>query len=441
MSAKLEKIENNEAYLEIEVDAEQFEEGLEKAYKKVVKQVAVPGFRKGRVPRELLEAHFGKEILYEDALEFVVPDAYEAAIKELNIEAIARPDIEIMEVESGSPVKFSARVAVKPEVKLGTLEGLEIEVPTFEVTEEDVNNQLEEMRARYAQLVEKTEEPAAEGDQVWMDFKGYVDGVAFEGGEGHDYQLELGSNTFIPGFEDQMIGMKQGETKDIKVTFPEEYHAEELAGKDAVFTVTINRIQTKELRELNDEFAQEISNFDTIEELKNDLAASMREMAENRSLSMKKDAVVGKAAESCEIAIPDAVVEVQLDNMLEQFSQRLASQGLSLEQYFQFTGTSMEDFRQELWPDAEQNAKVNFMLEKIVEEKGFEATDEEIDKQIQDVASNMGLEFEKAKESLVGVLDNLAYNIKIEKAVQYLLDNAVVSELSPDEVGTEASAE
>lgn len=437
MSAKLEKIENNEAYLEVEIDAETFEEGLEKAYKKVVKQVAIPGFRKGRVPRQLMEAHFGREILYEDALEYVVPDAYEAAIEELDIQAIARPEIEILEVESGKPVKFSARVAVKPEVTLGQLEGLEIEVPSFEVSEADIDARLEEMQARYAQMIDKTDGEVVEGDTVFIDFKGYLEGTPFEGGEGQDYQLEIGSHTFVPGFEEQIIGMKVGETRDVNVTFPEDYTAEELAGKETVFTVTVNKIQTKQLRDLDDEFAQEVSNFDTLEELRQDIERSMREMLEQQLTSLKKEAVLNKAVALCEMDLPDAVVEMQLEGMMEQFAQRLAAQGLSLEQYFQLSGMSVDAFKQELWPDAEKNARITFMLEKIIEEKGIEASDEEIDQHIQEAADGMGIDFEQAKESVVGVLDNLAYNIKVDKAIQYLVDHAVISEVKPEEAGEE----
>ncbi|QGU00065.1 Cell division trigger factor [Candidatus Syntrophocurvum alkaliphilum] len=429
MDAKLEKIENSEAYLNIEVDSEKFEEGLEKAYRKIVKQVNIPGFRKGRAPRALVEVHYGKEILYEDALEFVIPEAYEQAVNELNVEAIAQPDFEIVEIEAGKPLKFNAKVAIKPDVELGKLEGIEVSVPKVEVSEEDVNNRLEEMRARYAQMVEKVDEPAELGDNVIIDFEGFVDDVAFEGGKGEDFALELGSNTFIPGFEEQLVGIKSGEEKDVNVTFPEDYQAEELAGQDAVFKVKVKKIETKELRPLDNDFVQEVSEFDTLDELKDDIRKSLHEMSEQTKTEQMKEEVLSLAVEECEIPLPDALVESQLDVMVNQFSQRLSMQGISLEQYLALSNSNMDDFKKELWPQAKKNASINLMLEKIVEEKGIEVTDEEIDKNIKETAERTGLEFEDAKKSLESVMDNVVFQLKLEKAVEYLVANANIKEV------------
>lgn len=428
MEAKLEKIENSEAYIEIEVDADKFEEGLEKAYRKVVKQVSIPGFRKGRAPRPLLEAHYGKEVLYQDALEVIVPDAYEEALKQLNIEALAQPEFDIDEIEDDKPFIFKARVAVKPEFELGKLEGLEISIPRFQVTDEDVNNKLEDIRARYTELTEKTEEPAAIGDTVEIDFEGFIDGEAFSGGKGTDYPLELGSDTFIPGFEEQLVGIKLGEEKDVKVTFPEAYHAEDLAGKDAVFKVNVKKIETKKLRELDDAFVQEVSEFETLAELRDDIRTSLEKMSNARKQEAIKQEAVNLALSTCEIPVADAVVNKQLERMLDQFGQRMASQGLSLEQYFQFTGSNPEAFYSELRPEAERIVKTNFMLEKIVEEKGFTISDEELNKQIEDVAKDMGADLETAKATLGELKDNIEQGMKIDKAVQYLVDNAIISE-------------
>lgn len=428
MEAKLEKIENSEAYIEIEVDADKFEEGLEKAYRKVVKQVSIPGFRKGRAPRPLLEAHYGKEVLYQDALEVIVPDAYEEALKQLNIEALAQPEFDIDEIEDDKPFIFKARVAVKPEFELGKLEGLEISIPRFQVTDEDVNNKLEDIRARYTELIEKTEEPAAIGDTVEIDFEGFIDGEAFSGGKGTDYPLELGSDTFIPGFEEQLVGIKLGEEKDVKVTFPEAYHAEDLAGKDAVFKVNVKKIETKKLRELDDAFVQEVSEFETLAELRDDIRTSLEKMSNARKQEAIKQEAVNLALSTCEIPVADAVVNKQLERMLDQFGQRMASQGLSLEQYFQFTGSNPEAFYSELRPEAERIVKTNFMLEKIVEEKGFTISDEELNKQIEDVAKDMGADLETAKATLGELKDNIEQGMKIDKAVQYLVDNAIISE-------------
>ncbi len=428
MEAKLEKIENSEAYIAIEVDAEKFEEGLEKAYRKVVKQVGVPGFRKGRVPRPLLEAHYGKEILYQDALEVIVPEAYEEALEQLNINALAQPEFDIDEIEDGKPFKFQARVAVKPEFELGNLEGLEVSIPYLQVTDQDVDNRLEEMRSRYAEISEKTEEPAEIGDTLEIDFEGFIDGEAFSGGQGSDYPLELGSNTFIPGFEDQLVGLKVGESKDVQVTFPEDYHAEDLAGKEAIFKVEIKKIETKKMRDLDDDFAQEVSSFDSLAELREDVKTNLEEMTEKRKQEFIKQEVLVQALGKCDIPAADSVVNVQLDRMLEQFGQRMAAQGLSLEQYFQFTGSNPEAFYTELRPEAERIVKTNFMLEKIVEEKGFTISDEEMNKQIENMAKDLGLELEKAKETLTNLRDELEQSMKVDKAIKYLADNAVITE-------------
>ena len=288
MEAKLEKIENSEAYIAFEVDAEKFEEGLEKAYRKVVKQVSIPGFRKGRVPRPLLEAHYGKEILYQDALEEIVPEAYEEALGQLDIKALAQPEIDIDEIEDGKPIKIQARVAVKPEFELGDLEGLEVSVPYFQVTDQDVANSLEDMQARYTKLSEKNEEPAEMGDTLEIDFEGFIEGEAFPGGQGEDYPLELGSNTFIPGFEEQLVGLKVGESKDVEVTFPEDYHVEDLAGKDVVFKVNVKKIETKIMRDLDDDFAQEVSSFDTLAELRDDIKANLEKAAATQKQELIK---------------------------------------------------------------------------------------------------------------------------------------------------------
>lgn len=427
MSAKLEKIENSEAYLHIEVEAKAFEEGLQKAYKKVVKQVSIPGFRKGRVPRELLEAHFGREILFEDAIELVVPDAFEQALAELNIAPIAQPEFEIEEIEDDNILKFKAKVAIKPEVILGELQGLEVSIPIFELNEEDVDQQMADMSAHYALLVEKTQEAAVMGDTVTIDFEGFIDGEAFPGGSGDDYQLELGSQTFIPGFEEQVVGLKVGDTADVVVQFPEAYHAEELAGKAAVFKVNVHKIESKKPRELDDEFAQEVSNFDTIAELKDDVRNNLQTAMENRKKSLIREAVLSKALENCQIDVPGAVVKMQLENMLQQFTEQLRKQGLSIEQYFQLTGRNVDRFNEEMYPEGEKNARTNFLLEKIVEEKGFDISDEEIDNQINEIAVSMGVEPDQARQNLAGVMDDLTYQLKIEKAVDYLVDHAMVT--------------
>jgi|ADurb_Ile_01_Slu_FD_contig_71_46190_length_3727_multi_3_in_0_out_0_3 trigger factor len=434
MSARLEKIENSEAYLEIEVDAATLEEGFEKAYRKVVKQVTIPGFRKGKVPRAFLEAHFGKEILFEDALEFVVPAAYEKALLELEVDPIAQPDFDIdfEKLQPGSTFEFKVKVAVKPEVVLGPMEGLEISVPKFSVTEEDVNQRMDDLRSRYAQLVEKIEAPAEIGDTVVIDFVGTIEGVPFPGGASEGYQLELGSNTFIPGFESQLVGLKAGESKNVEVRFPDNYHAEDLRGKDAVFETTVVKVETKVMRELNDEFAQEISDFDTMAELIDDVRQNLIKTMEMRREDATKNQAVIKLVELSQVDIAPAVVEMQLETILGQFEQRLATQGISLEQYFQMTRSNVEEFKEDMRPQAIEQAKTNFVLEKMIEEKGIELTDEEIDQQISEIAQQMGVEFDQARQNVEGIMDRIRHNMKIDKAVQYLVDHAVITEVEPD---------
>lgn len=433
MDAKLEKIENSEAYIEIEVDAEKFEEGLQHAYRKVVKQASVPGFRKGKVPRSILENQYGKEILYQDALEYIVPSAFEEAVEKLEIEPIAQPDFEIDEIE-GETFSFKVKVAVKPEVKLGEIEGIEVAVPENKVTEEEVEKRMEEMRSRYAQIEEKSEEESVEmRDIAYIDFEGFVDGEAFAGGKGTDHALEIGSGAFIPGFEDQLIGLKIGETKDVNVTFPEEYHAEELAGKDAVFKVTVNKINTRRKREFNDEFVQEVSQFETVDEYREDVRKTLVDIAETRKNEYLKQELVNQALDRCEIPVADGAIKAQIEMMTQDFEQRIAGQGLNMDQYFELTNSNQEQFSQSLWPQAERIVKSNFMLEKIVEEKGIEVSNEEIDKKVQEMAEAMGLDAEVLKTSVADISDRVKGTIANEKAVQYLVDNAKLVESNESE--------
>lgn len=431
MEARLEKIEASEAHIQISVDADKMEEGFEYAYRKIVKEVSIPGFRRGRVPRQLLEAHYGKEVLFQDALEYIVPLAYEEALTMVDIEPIAQPEFDIEDLNPGEDFVFKAIVAVKPEIKLGDFAGLEITIPFFDVSESEVENQLEEMRQRYAVVEEKTDdEPALLGDTVTIDFEGFLNEVPFPGGKDEDYPLELGSDTFIPGFEQQLVGVKLGETKEVEVVFPEEYHAEDLAGQQVVFQVLVKKITAKRVRELNDEFAQEVSEFDTIEELKNDIKKGLETVRDNQKKEMIHQTAIEKAVERCEIELPKAVIDAQTERMMAQLEQRMASQGISLEQYFSITNSDPEIFAESIRPEAEKIARGNFMLEKIVEEKGFEITDEEIDKYIDDVATGMGMEIEAARERLQGSMDNIKMGLKVEKAIEYLVELATITEQS-----------
>lgn len=428
MDFKLEKIENSEAYITIEIDEGRMDEAMDKAYRKVVKQVSIPGFRKGRAPRVLLEAHYGREILLNEALEVALPDAYAEAIEILDIEPIAQPEFDFGDELQLETFKFTARVAVRPEVTLGDLEGLEIEIPQLQVSDKDLDARLEEMRARYAELEEKEDASAEMGDTVTIDFEGFMDDIAFEGGKGEDYPLELGSGSFIPGFEEQLVGLKKDDARDIDLMFPEGYHAEDLAGKPVVFKVLVKKVEGKKLRELNDDFAQEVSQFDTLEELRQDILNTMNKNLEARRKEMIKHEVVGKALERCEMVVPAAAVKTQVTRMLEQMEQSVGSQGLTMEQYYQLTNTSEEEVSGRMWPEAERIVKSDFMLEKLVEEKGFTASDEEIDKRIEEIAGEMNVDLENTREILKDVREKIRFGVQIDKAVDYLIENAIIIE-------------
>lgn len=427
MKSKLERIEKNEVALEIEVPEEKVAAALDKAFKKVAQRVTVPGFRKGRVPRPVLEAYYGKEILYEDALEQVIPAAYEQAVEENDIEPVSQPAIDVVQMEEGKPLIFTARVVVKPEVILGQVEGIEVSRPPIEVKEEDVERRLQVMRDRYAKLVEIGDDtPTKEGDVLTIDFAGYIDGEPFPGGKGEDYSLELGSKTFIPGFEEQLVGARVGEEREITVRFPDDYHAEDLAGKEALFKVKIKEAKRRELSPLNDEFAQEVSEFETLEELREDIRKNLVEMAEQRARQMMKDELIAKAADSAEVDIPRDMIENQVDVMLEQFQERLLYQGISLEQYLEMTGATVEDLKEEYRPQAERIVRNNLVLEKVAEQYNIKVTDEDFEQQMNKVAGDFGMNVDEVKKRVAGSRARIERGILLDKAVEYLVEKAVV---------------
>ncbi len=432
MNARVEKIDNGEAFLEIEVSADKLEEGMEHAYRTVVKQVTVPGFRKGKVPRQLLEAYYGKEVLYQDAMEHVIPGVYDKAVKDLELKVMGQPefDFDIETIEEGKTFTLKAAVAIEPEVVLGETDGLQINVPEFSVSDEMIENRLNDMRSSYAQMVEKTE--ASEmGDTVTINFEGFIDGVPFEGGTGEDYQLALGSNTFIPGFEEQLTGLKAGEEKDVQVSFPEDYQAEELAGQPAVFKVKVKNVQTKQIRELNDEFVQEVSECETVAELREDIRKNLTEMKEANRKDTLRQAAVEKALETCQVVLAPSAIRSQATVMTQQLEQRLLSQGIPLEQYLEITNSSIEVLINSLMPEAEKQLKTNFMLEKLIDEKGIEIDDEELDIYINDMAEKMSMEVEEVRKNIEGMTENIRYNLKMDKAVDYLVQHAVVTTETP----------
>ncbi|WP_102274376.1 trigger factor [Cytobacillus massiliigabonensis] len=424
MSAKFEKLEGNQGVLTIEVDAEKVNEGLDAAFKKVVKQVNVPGFRKGKMPRGMFEKRFGIESLYQDAVDILLPEAYANAIEETGIEPVDRPEIDVEQIEKGKSLIFKATVTVKPEVKLGDYKGLEVEKFDTEVTDEDVENELKSMQERLAELVVKEEGKAENGDTVVMDFEGFVDGEAFEGGKAENYSLELGSGQFIPGFEEKLVGVASGESKDVEVTFPEEYHAAELAGKPAVFKVTVHEIKTKELPELNDEFAKDADEeVETLAALKEKLKTRLEESKKHEAEHFVQDTVVEKASANAEIDLPSVMVDTEIDRMMNEFEQRLQMQGMNLELYFQFSGQEESALREQMKEDAEKRVRMNLTLEAIAKAENIEVTDEEVTAELNKMAEMYNMTVENIQKAL-GSLEGLKADLQVKKAVDFIVENS-----------------
>ncbi|MEW9051659.1 MAG: trigger factor [Neobacillus sp.] len=423
MTAKWEKLEGNRGVLTVEVSAETVSKGLDAAFQKVVKQVNVPGFRKGKMPRGMFEQRFGVESLYQDALDILLPEAYGNAIDETGIEPIDRPEIDIEQMEKGKELIFKATVQVKPEVTLGEYKGLEVEEFDTNVTDEDVAKELETLQSRQAELVVKEEGTAELGDTVVIDFDGYVDGEAFEGGKAENHSLELGSGSFIPGFEEQLVGVSAGESKDVEVTFPEEYHAAELAGKPAVFKVTVHEIKGKELPALDDEFAKdvddEVETLDALKEkIKNRLVDSKKHEAEHHV----RDSVVEQAAANATVEVPEVMVQTETNRMLQEFEQRLQMQGMNLELYFQFSGQDENALREQMKEEASNRVRVNLTLEAIAKAENLEATDEDVNAELEKMAGMYNMTVDSIKQALGG-LDGIKSDLKLQKAVNFLVEN------------------
>ncbi|SEM33925.1 trigger factor [Mesobacillus persicus] len=425
MSAKWEKQEGNQGVLTFEVDAEKFNEGLDAAFKKVVKTVSVPGFRKGKMPRQMFEKRFGVESLYQDAIDILLPEAYSNAIDEAGIEPVDRPEIDVDQIERGQSLVFKATVTVKPEVKLGEYKGLEVEAFDTEVTDEDVAAELKALQERHAELVVKEDAPAENGDTVVLDFEGFVDGEAFEGGQAENHSLEIGSGSFIPGFEEQLVGVKAGEEKDVEVTFPEEYHAAELAGKPAVFKVKVHEIKGKQLPELDDEFAKDVDEeVETLEALKAKTLDRLKHDKEHQKEHAIQDAVVEKAAANAEIDVPEVMVNNEVDRMLQEFEQRLQMQGMNLELYFQFSGQDEAALRGQMQEDAGNRVRVNLTLEAIVKAENIEVTEEDVNAELENMASSYNMTVDQIKAALAGNLDSVKGDLQLKKAVEFLVENS-----------------
>lgn len=423
MSAKWEKTEGNQGVLTIEVDADKLNEGLDAAFKKVVKQVSVPGFRKGKMPRGMFEKRFGIESLYQDAIDILLPEAYENAIQETGIEPVDRPEIDVEQIEKGKPVIFKATVTVKPEVKLGEYKGLEVEKFDTNVTDEEVENELKSLQERHAELVIK-ETAAENGDTVVMDFEGFVDDVPFEGGQADNYSLELGSGQFIPGFEEQLVGAAAGEEKDVEVTFPEDYHAAELAGKKAVFKVKVHEVKGKELPELDDEFAKDADDeVETLDALKEKIKTRLLDSKKHEAEHHVRDSVVEKAADNAEIDVPEVMVSNEVDRMMQEFEQRLQMQGMNLELYFQFSGQDENALREQMKEDAAKRVRMNLTLEAIAKQENIEVSPEEVDEELKKMAEMYNMTVENIAAAL-GSLEGLRGDIQVRKAVDFLVENS-----------------
>lgn len=426
MSVQVEKLEKNMAKLTVEVPAEDVEKAIQGAYQKTKKSINIPGFRKGKAPRQLIEKMYGKEVFYSDAVDAMLPKAYSDAVEECGEEIVSYPKIDVVQIESGKPFIFTAEVAVKPAVTLGEYKGIQVEKAPIEITDEEIEAQVNKEREANSRTVTVEDRAVQKGDIATIDFEGFVDGVAFDGGKGENYDLEIGSNTFIPGFEDQLVGAEIGKELDVNVTFPEEYGAKELAGKEAVFKCKVNGIKVKELPEADDEFAQEVSEFDTLDEYKADIKAKLLKDKEDEAKRAKEDAVIGKIVENATMDIPDAMVEYQTQQMLDDFGRRMQSQGLSLEQYFQFTGMTEADYKEQMKPRALQNIQSRLVLEAVAEAEKLEATEEDLEKEYAKMAEQYKLDVDKVKE-IFGEYqkEELKKDIVIQKAAELVTEAAV----------------
>ncbi len=426
MSLQVEKLEKNMAKLTIEVSAEDLEKAIEKVYQKQKKQISIPGFRKGKVPRMMVEKMYGKEVFYEDAANDLIPDAYDKAVDECAEDIVSSPKIEVTQIEGGKPFIFTATVALKPEVKLGEYKGVKIEKIDREVTEEDVMAEINRERDSNARNITVEDRPVKDGDMTVLDFEGFVDGVAFEGGKGEDYPLTIGSGAFIPGFEEQLVGAEIGSEVEVKVTFPEDYQAEELQGREAVFKCTVKEIREKEIPELDDEFASEESEFDTLAEYKEDVRKNLTEKKEKDAEAARENEAVQAAVEDSEIEIPEAMLETQQRQMVDEFAQRITMQGMSMEQYMQFTGATYEKMIEQVKPQAEERIRARLVLEAIVKAENIAATDEEFEEELKTMAEVYQMEIDKVKE-LMGEREkkNIMQDLAVRKAAEFVAKNAV----------------
>lgn len=427
MAVKCEEVEKNLSKLTFEVSAEDFEKAIDEVYKKNKSKFNIPGFRKGKAPKAVVIKYYTKAVFYDDALNSVLPGAYEEALKESGLDVVARPEFDVEEIKEGEPVVFTALVTTRPEVKLGEYKGIKVPKIDYNVSDEDVDKDIEATQKRNARLVSVDDRAVENGDIAVIDFEGFVDGIAFEGGKGEDYELEIGSNTFIPGFEDQLIGANVNDLVDVNVTFPEEYHAEELKGKEAVFKVTVKEIKVRELPELDDDFASEVSEFDTMDEYRADVRAKLEEKAKEKAETETHNAVVDKAIENAEFEVPAAMIDNQVDNMIRDFATRLSYQGMNLEMYLKYTGQDLEAMKAAYRPAAEKQVNAGLVLDAIAAAEGIEPTPEEVEMNLVDMAKKYNMELDKLKELISDAeMEGIKKEMVISKTIEMLANNAIV---------------
>ena len=439
MNCKVEKTKNaNEVKLEITVEAEKFENAMKKVYFQNAKYFNIPGFRKGKAPMNIVEKYYGEQIFYEDAFNEVATEAYEEAIKENKIEAVSRPEVDIAQMEKGKDLIFTAVVQTKPEVKLGKYKGVEIEKIEYKVDKKAVDHELGHMQEHNSRLITVDDRPLENGDTATIDFEGFVDGVAFDGGKAEGHELEIGSGAFIPGFEEQLVGMEIDGEKEIKVTFPKEYFSKDLAGKDATFKVKLHEIKKKELPELDDEFAKDVSEFDTLDELKKSIKEKLTKNNEQRAKYETEDAAIKAVCEDSKLDVPSGMIELEIDNMLKDFEQRLAYQGLNLEQYLKMLGKTEEEIRKEYEPQAIEAIKSRLVLEAVIKAEKIEASEEEVKAKMEEMAKSYGKDVEELSknENLKNYLED---GIKSEKALEFIVANAKFAEKKKETKKTTAS--
>ena len=425
MSVAVEKLEKNMAKLTIEVSAEELEKAIQGAYQKQKNRINIPGFRKGKAPRKMIEKMYGTGVFYEDAANALIPEAYSKALDECEETIVSQPSIDVVQLESGKPFIFTAEVALKPEVTLGEYKGLEVPKADLEVTEEEIAGELRKEQEENSRVLDVDDRAVADGDKVTLDFEGFVDGEAFDGGKGTDYPLTIGSGSFIPGFEEQLVGANIGEEKEVNVTFPEDYQAAELAGKPAVFKCTVKKIEVKELPELDDEFAKDVSEFDTLEEYKADIKKNLEEKKADAAKRAKEDAAVDAAVANATMEIPDAMLDTQVNQMIDDFARRMQSQGLTMDQYLQFTGTTLASLQEQMKPQALKRIQTRLVLEKIAETEAIEIADEKIDEEIAKMAEMYKMEADKLKEMLGDAeKEQMKKDMAVQEAVTILADAA-----------------